>query len=311
MNFSIALYDARRDVLWNMINGMFYPGLENGKGPDCLNTFRPSDIQHLQTYIQARRRVCENLPQQPYLTQPSLASAGTAEIQLPEPLLLPPWNRISKVYDLMMRHEVRLLLYECAPLLTPDNGSPNRFVVLQWYDHQVARLRDCQKELYRGLGHDPDEQRPEDWFSSIDKSSPGKLPVFVFYNLRNLLLALLHEVEQQWPESFEQEPAYTFDLLFYEVLDSGPPEYEVLSPPEYPPCTRSYCDHKRVRFKDALIEIGLRFEGQQGKERHEEFIKMLEEAKLPWIDLGRGKRFIRRCELETLKQNHLKKTLNS
>lgn len=306
---SATEYQERNSVLWNMIRGKLYPGLRKGSGPEIMQELRPSEMQHLHSYLQVRERLLKNLSglQPGYSGCPLTLCTGSSKVSLSEPLLLRPWNRISSVYDLMIRHEIQMLFDEFARMLKPEDGPPNRFVVLEWYDVQLARLRACQTELRQLLQHEPDEQLPEQWFSSIDKTAHGKLPVFVFYNLRNLLLALLHEAEQQWPESFKEEQAYSQEMLFYEVMDTGLPVYDVLRPADKPPCTRSYCDHSLVSFEEALIELGLKHKDHKGSTRYEELQDMLDDAGLPHISYSRRKRFIRRCELETLKQAHLKK----
>ncbi|MFW6348323.1 MAG: hypothetical protein ACOC2C_06920 [Cyclonatronaceae bacterium] len=288
-----------------MIRGQLHPG--HAQRAQLLRRLGPSSVENAHQYLKVRAQLCDACGSLPVYGPAETQADSAGGPLLPQPRLLRPFNRISSVYERLLRHELRLVHRQFMQLLAPDEGAPNRFTVLAFYDELLAYTKECQQELLDRLGPDYDEQEPEGWFSEMERTSADKLAAFVFYNMRNLLLSLLKQANTHWPGDFTDEPSYDTETLFYEVLDAALPAYEVFQAPPPSPCTRPHCDHSLVHFEDAMIELGLRAKDQRGKVRHDKLLDKLRQAELHYVDEGKGKRFLRRCDLKTLKEQQLQK----
>jgi len=301
-----------KHIVTHILRGMLHPDI-----PDHQHLFNnvkvlPSNIMDIRGYLNYRNLF---LKQSAGSLDPAfslLRSQVNPDVRLPdfpEPLLLEPWSTMTKLYELVLKHEFSIMQMNSFQLFHPVGGAYNRYDILKQYDFFVDILVMAHYEIVNRIGSNPDLKHPDHWFTTMEHDSYDKRAVFVFYTLRNQMAALLQFMEDNWPETLSDCAPIALENLFWDKLNGPKPSFLfkniiVNNSCTYPHCTK--CSNALKHLKQAAYELGINQEDLKGKFRYTKINALLEKHNIKIIENSVKNRFITMCDFNYLKQiiNH-------
>ncbi len=290
-------------MLRSIVHGRFYPDPEHVPDTQRLNNKSPLELQDFKDFYSFRQELTTHDagsadPAFSILRVRSLDE--TSPLKLPETPLIPPFNRISQIYDYIIMHEMRLqyqLFYDLALI---KGSEPNRYELFKYCDFLYDILRYAHEELLECAGTNPDYEEPDKWFRGNRDAIKNELRLFVFLNVRNRLISLLSTLHKKWPKDLSEYPIRNYRMLFLDVLNTSVPGYEMFVENILPECRRNGCDHKVIHFREAMIILNLFHDKKDDRPRYEKLHQLIDKYDIKYIRNSQKGLCITLCEVKRL-----------
>lgn len=253
-------FTAEKPVINQVLRGCLYPEVPDSYHAFSLERVVPSFFEKKVQYFQWRKSFLKRIAASDEAAIFALSVVPHQEMELadfPEPILPMQWDKRSKLYELLLNHEIDLLKIKWIHLLFPEKQPWNRYDIFKEYDACLDILKKCQDEIVRRCGFNPDLETSLDWFARLQPDDSNKCAVFVFYCLRNQLLSILRVVEDHWPDQLDDCRPQKFETLFWDHLNSTKPQRLFVQEKSPEICTIPGCDHKWVCLKEVMFDLGI------------------------------------------------------